>query len=105
MSDITKAELSAKLTGDVKTWWDAAPDLPGTVTMAELFSRLLTGGFLAQSTKNVGAAAGSVITAYGTPAYGAASLDIASGLQTLTTTNSVTVRVPINPDAGVATLG
>ena len=104
MSDITKAELSAKLDGDVKTWWESCPAFPVNVLTNELFNRLLTAAYLAQVTKNQGLSAGSQINGYNAPAFGSTTVDTASGIFTQLMTCSISSRIPLDTQSGFSTL-
>lgn len=63
--DITKTELAAALpAGDVKTWLEAASDLPTNVPMTELLATLIKACNTAATTKNTTLATGQKIGSY-----------------------------------------
>lgn len=96
VTDLTKAELSARITDTaLKTWWDACPVLPGTVGMAELFAKLLNAAYVAQSIKNIAAGdpvplvAGEALDAYSAPTTGTVVTDASTGELSFAATYSV----------------
>lgn len=101
VSDLTFAEISAKITdSSLKAWWDAIPVLPVGIDTAEMFAKLLQASFVAQVAKNTAAVpalvAGEALNAYPSPTTGTVQTEPTTGIQFYNATYGVNIIAAVD---------